>query len=105
MAREPADAPAQDNPQNVVQSLAKGFRVLEAFTAAEPDLPLAQVARRASMDNATAFRLLNTLVMLGYVDATLELLAEQFARVVPRNIHKENDDGPARICDGPERPG
>jgi IclR family pca regulon transcriptional regulator len=68
VAREPAEAPAQDNPKNVVQSLAKGFRVLEAFTAAEPELPLAQVARRASMDNATAFRLLNTLVMLGYVE-------------------------------------
>ena len=65
MAGEPA---AQDNPKNVVQSLAKGFRVLEAFSAADPELPLAQVARRAAMDNATAFRLLNTLVMLGYVE-------------------------------------
>jgi lipoate-protein ligase A len=36
---------------------------------------------------------------------TLELMAEQFARVVPRKIPKENDDGPARICDGPARPG
>jgi IclR family pca regulon transcriptional regulator len=61
------DAPAQDNPKNVVQSLAKGFRVLEAFTAAAPELTLAEVARRAEMDNATAFRLLNTLEMLGYV--------------------------------------
>jgi lipoate-protein ligase A len=36
---------------------------------------------------------------------TLQVLAEQFARVVPRHIPKENDDGPARICDGPARPG
>jgi len=57
-----------DNPKNVVQSLAKGFRVLQAFTASEPELALAEVARRAEMDNATAFRLLNTLVMLGYVE-------------------------------------
>ena len=39
---------------------------------------------------------------------TLEVLAEQFARVVPprptRDI-KEEDDGPARIRDGPARPG
>jgi len=59
---------ASDNPKNVVQSLAKGFRVLEAFTAGEPELTLAAVARRADLDNATAFRLLNTLVMLGYID-------------------------------------
>lgn len=64
----PRDEPAvSDNPKNVVQSLAKGFRVLEAFGPAEPELTLAEVARRAGLDNATAFRLLNTLVMLGYV--------------------------------------
>ena len=57
-----------DNPKNLVQSLAKGFRVLEAFGASDPELTLAEAARRAAMDNATAFRLLNTLVMLGYVD-------------------------------------
>lgn len=64
---------ASPDPKNVVQSLAKGFRVLEAFSASEPELTLAEAARRAGLDNATAFRLLNTLVMLGYVariDAT-----------------------------------
>lgn len=55
------------DPKNVVQSLAKGFRVLEAFSALDPELTLAEAARRAGLDNATAFRLLNTLVMLGYV--------------------------------------
>jgi IclR family pca regulon transcriptional regulator len=54
--------------KNVVNSLAKGFRVLEAFTSEEPELVLAEVARRAGLDNATTFRLLNTLVMLGYVE-------------------------------------
>jgi len=53
--------------KNVVNSLAKGFRVLEAFTSEEPELVQAEVARRAGLDNATTFRLLNTLVMLGYV--------------------------------------
>ena len=56
------------NDKNVVHSLAKGFRVLQAFTSEEPELVLAEVARRAELDNATAFRLLNTLVLLGYVD-------------------------------------
>lgn len=56
------------DPKNTVQSLAKGFKILQAFTAQEPELTMAEVARRAGMDNATAFRFLNTLVSLGYVD-------------------------------------
>jgi IclR family pca regulon transcriptional regulator len=51
-----------------VQSLAKGFRVLQAFTAEDPVLKLSEVARRADLDNGTAFRLLETLVMLGYLE-------------------------------------
>jgi len=47
-----AASPAQENPKNLVQSLAKGFRVLAAFTATDSELPLAQVARRAGLDNA-----------------------------------------------------
>jgi IclR family pca regulon transcriptional regulator len=54
--------------KNVVNSLAKGLRVMMVFTADEPELVLAEVARRAGMDNATAFRMLNTLVMLGFVE-------------------------------------
>jgi IclR family pca regulon transcriptional regulator len=53
--------------KNTVLSLAKAFRILEAFTAAEPELTMAEVARKADIDNATAFRFLNTLVNLGYV--------------------------------------
>ena len=63
-----SDSAAKAADKNVVHSLAKGFRVLEAFTSQQPELSLAEVARRAGMDNATAFRLLNTLVMLGYVE-------------------------------------
>ncbi|MDE2229794.1 MAG: IclR family transcriptional regulator [Alphaproteobacteria bacterium] len=55
------------SPKNLVMSLAKGFQVLHAFTSDEPELVLAEVARRAELDNATTFRLLNTLVMLSYV--------------------------------------
>jgi IclR family pca regulon transcriptional regulator len=57
----------ESNAKNLVQSLAKGLRILEAFTAEEPELLLSEVARRTKFDNATAFRFLNTLVMLGYV--------------------------------------
>ena len=65
----PAKGPATEaaSSKNLVHALAKGFRVLQAFTAAEPELLLSEVARRAALDNATAFRMLNTLVALGYV--------------------------------------
>ncbi len=49
-------------------SLAKGFRVLEVFTTREPELNLSEVAERADLDTGTAFRILRTLVMLGYVE-------------------------------------
>jgi hypothetical protein len=51
-----------------MQALIHGFRVLQAFTAAQPALTLAQVADRTHLDSATAFHLLQTLVMLGYVE-------------------------------------
>lgn len=60
--------PAPANAKNTVQSLAKGFKILQAFTAQEAELTMAEVARKCGVDNATAFRFLNTLVELGYVD-------------------------------------
>jgi IclR family transcriptional regulator, pca regulon regulatory protein len=54
--------------KNIVKSVAKAFSVLEAFRPDSCELVLADVARAAGLDNATAFRLLNTLVMLGYVE-------------------------------------
>jgi len=50
-------------------SLAKGFRVLEVFDAREPELTLSQIAARAELDPGTTFRLVKTLVMLGYLQA------------------------------------
>jgi DNA-binding IclR family transcriptional regulator len=52
----------------VTQTLVQGFRVLHAFTASEPALSLGQVAYRAGLDSGTAFHLVQTLVMLGYVE-------------------------------------
>lgn len=54
--------------KSVVKSVAKAFSVLQAFSAANPELQLSEVARAAGVDNATAHRLLNTLVGLGYVE-------------------------------------
>jgi IclR family transcriptional regulator, pca regulon regulatory protein len=56
-----------EDPRNLVNSLSKGLRVLEAFSAERTEMTLSEVARAASIDPGTAFRMLNTLVMLGYV--------------------------------------
>jgi IclR family pca regulon transcriptional regulator len=53
----------------MVMSLAKGFRVLEIFDAEEPQLTLSQIAARADLDPGTTFRVVKTLVMLGYLQA------------------------------------
>lgn len=53
--------------RNTVQSLAKGFRVLEAFSSEQEEMTLSQIAQAAELDPGTTFRMLNTLVDLGYV--------------------------------------
>jgi len=53
--------------RSTVQSLAKGFRVLESFSADNEELTLSQIATAADLDPGTTFRMLNTLVDLGYV--------------------------------------
>jgi DNA-binding IclR family transcriptional regulator len=50
------------------QPLIQGFRVLQAFSATEPALTLRQVACRAGLDSGTAFHLVQTLVILGYIE-------------------------------------
>ena len=56
-----------DNPKNQVQSVAKAFSVLKAFGPDRPELTVAEVAARAGLDRGTAFRLVHTLVGLGYL--------------------------------------
>jgi IclR family transcriptional regulator, pca regulon regulatory protein len=53
--------------KNVVRSLAKGFRILEAFKPDEAEMTLSQIAARANLDSGTTFRLINTLLSLGYL--------------------------------------
>jgi IclR family pca regulon transcriptional regulator len=53
--------------RSVVNSLGKGLRVLESFSAERSEMTLSEVAAQAQLDPGTAFRMLNTLVMLGYV--------------------------------------
>ena len=53
--------------RNVVRSVGKAFSVLSAFGADMPEMTLSEVAERCGLDRGTAFRLLHTLVALGFV--------------------------------------
>lgn len=67
-----SSAGVREDGRNVVNSLAKGLRILEAFSAERPELTLSEVASLAGLDPGTAFRMLNTLVMLGYLSRIAE---------------------------------
>jgi IclR family transcriptional regulator, pca regulon regulatory protein len=74
--------------RNVVNSLAKGLRILEAFSAERPELTLSEVASLAGLDPGTAFRMLNTLVMLGYLARIPESKRFRLAlKVVDLGLH------------------
>jgi IclR family pca regulon transcriptional regulator len=65
-----SDAPAPAaNPKNLVHSAAKVFAVLRAFGPDLPELTVTEVAARAGLDRGTAFRLIHTLIALGYLRA------------------------------------
>ncbi|MBL6933206.1 MAG: IclR family transcriptional regulator, partial [Rhodospirillales bacterium] len=59
---------ASGSDKSQVQSLAKGFRVLEAFSAEDRELTLSEIAGRVGLDPGTVFRILSTLTTLGYLD-------------------------------------
>ena len=61
------DKAGEENPKNFVQSVVKAFAVLRVFDAALPELTISEVAARAGLDRGTAFRLVHTLVHLGYL--------------------------------------
>lgn len=58
-----------DNPKNMVQSVAKAFAVLKAFDQNPAELTVSEIAARSDLDRGTVFRLVHTLVDLGYVRA------------------------------------
>ena len=58
---------ASDIAKNQVQSVAKAFAVLKAFEPGMPELTVAEVAARAGLDRGTAYRLIHTLLGLGYL--------------------------------------
>jgi IclR family pca regulon transcriptional regulator len=58
---------AAEKSKSVVHSVAKAFAVLRAFDHNPPELTVTDIAARADLDRGTAFRLVRTLVDLGYV--------------------------------------
>jgi len=57
------------NPKNYVASVGKAFAVLKSFTSEAFELTLSEIAARADLDRGTAFRLIQTLVELDYLQA------------------------------------
>lgn len=57
------------NPKNYVASVGKAFAVLRSFGSEAFELTLSEIAARADLDRGTAFRLIQTLIELGYLQA------------------------------------
>jgi len=51
----------------LLEALARGLAVIEAFDASESEMTLSEVARKTNITPATARRILRTLMALGYV--------------------------------------
>ena len=116
-------APAQLDEKSTVRSLAKGFRILEVFHSGQPDMTLSQIAEKADLDAATAFRLVKTLVMLGYLNQIpgvkqyrlgLKVLDLGFSALGSMELHsfarphlrsllgRHNDTASLGVLDGPD---
>ncbi|PDT88952.1 IclR family transcriptional regulator [Bradyrhizobium sp. Y36] len=67
-AKRKAETPPK-NPKNYVASVGKAFAVLRSFSSEAFELTLSEIAARADLDRGTAFRLIQTLVELGYLQA------------------------------------
>lgn len=67
MMPQPMSTRYADLDRDLVQSLAKGLAVIEAFSAETPAMTLSEVARRTGISPGSAQRILRTLVSLGYV--------------------------------------
>jgi IclR family pca regulon transcriptional regulator len=56
------------DPKNMVASVAKAFSVLQGFTADRQAMTVSELAACAGLDRGTTFRLIHTLVALGYLN-------------------------------------
>jgi IclR family pca regulon transcriptional regulator len=58
-----------DSAKHTVKSVAKAFEVLRAFNPGTPSMTITEVAVHTGLDRGTAFRLIHTLIELGYLAA------------------------------------
>lgn len=69
--RKPAAAEAGEKPDRLfVEALARGFRVLEAFSLVPGPMSLSEIAAATGLNKSAAQRLTHTLVKLGYLERT-----------------------------------
>lgn len=55
-------------PSYGIEAVARALRLLELFSAAQPDLDLMTISRQAALPKSTTFRYLTTLQELGYIE-------------------------------------
>lgn len=80
--------------RSLVQSLAKGLRLLEAVAQAETRLTLSEAAAASGLDPGTCHRMLNTLVAEGYLartenrrfELTLKVLDLGYSAIASRDL-------------------
>lgn len=63
-----ADGERAPNPKNTVNSVAKAFAVLQAFSPTRQVLSVSDVAEATGITRGTAFRLLHTIADLGFLE-------------------------------------
>lgn len=91
---------AQGSAQRLDSTLSKGLMVLEALTAAPGPKGVSELARELGLTKSNVFRLLQTLVALGYVQATQDKLYRatlktwQVGRAVVGNFNLREVAGP-----------
>lgn len=68
-AKKRGSETGEKNPKNYVASVGKAFAVLKSFSSEAFELTLSEIAARADLDRGTAFRLIQTLIELGYLQA------------------------------------
>ena len=87
LAGDITDAKKLDK-KSTVGSLAKGFKVLEAFSTGYQQMTISDVSKVTGLDAGTVFRNLNTLVDLGYLkkDADAKLFSLTF-KVLDLGFH------------------
>ena len=58
--------------KNFVASLQKGLKVLECFSENNFELTISEISSLTKLDSGTTFRLVNTLIQIGYLEKNNE---------------------------------